>query len=323
MDRGEEYRFPSKRRSSSQQVESHSTKARKIVQPEETNFAVEEIFSLPKCVLKKPPLRKGKFAFPPVSTAKKKEPNAVLKRYTDLRKEREAFRSKLVKLIMRKTGDKVTPYQMPSAEEKEVLRYYYYIHHGVDTVHVSPLDDRWLMNIYCLVPAKFKEWKELLNTLEDELKEDFMITVKKAIIDFVLQDPSCVSHGIIEPDSKDRREMKEVTKSTKESFISTRKKIEKILQIVNPCLPKLLDLWYTSFSSSLRLVNVKDLAGAGRAMSLTEFATALNKQIDKARNILRKEWVPEIHNLFLQKTGRSYFSNPEILARSQDYLVPL
>lgn len=26
-------------------------------------------------------------------------------------------------------------------KEKEYMRYHYYIHHGIDTVHVSPLDD--------------------------------------------------------------------------------------------------------------------------------------------------------------------------------------
>lgn len=33
---------------------------------------------------------------------------------------------------------------IPNAEEREVLRYYYYIRHGVDTIHVAPLDQKVL-----------------------------------------------------------------------------------------------------------------------------------------------------------------------------------
>lgn len=33
---------------------------------------------------------------------------------------------------------------IPTEEEKEMLRYYYYVKHGVDTVHVAPLDEKVL-----------------------------------------------------------------------------------------------------------------------------------------------------------------------------------
>lgn len=36
--------------------------------------------------------------------------------------------------------------QSPSNAEKDLLRYYYYIHHGIDTEHVAPLEVSSLRN---------------------------------------------------------------------------------------------------------------------------------------------------------------------------------
>ena len=42
-------------------------------------------------------------------------------------------------------------------------RYYYYIHHGIDTEHVAPMEDSWLENV--------------LNLVANELKVGFTCTV--------------------------------------------------------------------------------------------------------------------------------------------------
>lgn len=69
-----------------------------------------------------------------------------------MREEREIFRQKLVELIS--TSDEVESASedteigvttvFPNNREKEILRYYYYIKHGIETVHVSPLSKRVL-----------------------------------------------------------------------------------------------------------------------------------------------------------------------------------
>lgn len=66
--------------------------------------------------------------------------------YTALRKQREEFRKELVGLILR-DHESVDPDDIPSAQEKEALRYYYYIKYGVDTVYVAPLDDHILERV--------------------------------------------------------------------------------------------------------------------------------------------------------------------------------
>lgn len=71
---------------------------------------------------------------------------AQLKSYTELRKQREEFRKELVHLILR-DHETVAPDEIPSKEEREALRYYYYIKYGVDTVYVAPLDQHILERV--------------------------------------------------------------------------------------------------------------------------------------------------------------------------------
>lgn len=73
-----------------------------------------------------------------------------LKSFTALRKQREEFRSRLVKLIVSKKDESSSnnAYEdIPTEDEKEMLRYYYYVKHGVDTVHVAPLDEKFLARV--------------------------------------------------------------------------------------------------------------------------------------------------------------------------------
>lgn len=68
--------------------------------------------------------------------------------YTALRKQREEFRQRLVNLIVNvRNDDTMEIDDIPSEEEKQMLRYYYYVKHGVDTVHVAPLDEKILNRV--------------------------------------------------------------------------------------------------------------------------------------------------------------------------------
>lgn len=36
---------------------------------------------------------------------------------------------------------------IPSGEEKNMLRYYYYLRYGIDTIHVAPLDNKIILRL--------------------------------------------------------------------------------------------------------------------------------------------------------------------------------
>lgn len=67
--------------------------------------------------------------------------------YMVMRQEREHFRTKLVELILHMDDDQEWSdgqSLFPDQGEREVLRYYYYIKHGIDTIHVSTISKKTL-----------------------------------------------------------------------------------------------------------------------------------------------------------------------------------
>lgn len=77
-----------------------------------------------------------------------------------MRRVREEFRKKLVSLIMSSDAElELDQNEFPNAEEKEMLRYNYFIKHGIDTVHVAPMNTKALNKYFGflskLIPTVF------------------------------------------------------------------------------------------------------------------------------------------------------------------------
>lgn len=89
-------------------------------------------------------------------------------------------------------------------------------------------------------------WEKTLSKSIEDVREDFMMAVKKAIIDFVLQDPNFVTQ-IGESETPARRELKQIGSSFHSSFNSAKRKMERNLHITNPCLAAIIDLWYSQY----------------------------------------------------------------------------
>lgn len=75
-------------------------------------------------------------------------------------------------------------------EDKNLLRYYYYILHEVDDVYAGTLDSDTLKKITSMVSAELqKRHDKCFDRLIRELKSDYVTSMKKSIVDFVLQEP--------------------------------------------------------------------------------------------------------------------------------------
>lgn len=89
-------------------------------------------------------------------------------------------------------------------------------------------------------------WEKTLGQSIEDVREDFMMAVKKAIIDFVLQDPNFVT-SIGESDSPARQELNEIGNSFRPSYNLAKRKMERNLHVTNSCLAAIIDLWYSSY----------------------------------------------------------------------------
>ncbi|XP_078488802.1 dynein axonemal heavy chain 7 isoform X2 [Ciona intestinalis] len=231
---------------------------------------------------------------------------------THPKKNREAFRSSLVNIIMQEDEKQSRPPSetngatkrpgSPTSAEKDILRYYYYIHNGIDTEHVAPMEDSWLENVLQMVPKRLKNLAESIETLSDEMREDYLLSVKKAIVDFVLRDPREKEEEapVLLPH---RAELEVVPKPWYRSYVNGANLIRENLNVTNPTMMAVLDLWHVSFGR-MRLVDIEEFHKREESMELQTFQGLVMRHIETAKDKLLKKWFPEVQNIYYQGNKR-------------------
>jgi dynein heavy chain, axonemal len=235
--------------------------------------------------------------------------SSEVKSYTVVRREREEFRKKLVGLIISSEEEIARDDgSFPDAQEKEIMRYYYYIKHGIDTVHVAPLDKRVLNRVFKLIPKKLTKWNDVLESITAEMKEDYITAVKKAVIDFVLGD--ALTKNINKQEvSSSRQELKEMSMKWRHRFEENRLKIKRNLFAINPCLSQILEIWYTTFKG-ICYVDMKKIIDKKQAYDLTEFAQTVTRQAEDAKVMLQEKWFGAIQNIISRMSKKKLVPEP-------------
>ncbi|CAH1130366.1 unnamed protein product [Ceutorhynchus assimilis] len=278
--------------------------------PSAYSFQDRSVFSLPPEILK-PILASAHPKYRRKLAAEKKraaEMKNKLTSYTALRKQREEFRQRLVNLITNVHDESMDFDHIPSAQEKEMLRYYYYVKHGVDTVHVAPLDEKVLNRVLSLVPRKLMVWSDILTNTVADIREDFMMANKKAIIDFVLQDPAFLT-GVTDEHTPFKKERKQIGSSFRPAFDYAKTRMHRTLHAINPCLSVLLDIWFSRFRK-LRLIDTQELQKHQGAFELNEFKNQCRQSIEKCRTVLMDQYYYAVTDVFLQGAKRNKLPDP-------------
>ncbi|XP_023224385.1 dynein heavy chain 7, axonemal-like [Centruroides sculpturatus] len=211
--------------------------------------------------------------------------------YTKMARERSEFRQFLVNLFREnhthspkenETGD------ILMKEEEEKLKYYYYIRTGIDLQNIAPLEKCWIDKIINWVnPFLLKRNEKCLKHVINEIKDDYLFNVKKAMIDFALKDPYAKDIRIKE-NLYFKKELKVVPKPWAKRFITNKKTVHCQLYLLNPCLRKLLYLWQQEFPN-LSLFDRNILSEQKQPLELEEFKKIISNQINEGqKKIIRK-----------------------------------
>lgn len=196
------------------------------------------------------------------------------------------------------------------------MRYYYYIKHGIDTIHVAPLDKRVLNRVLKLIPKKLTKWSGLLETITAEMKEDYITAVKKAVIDFVLGDALSKNINKVEV-SQHRQELKEMSMKWRHRFEENRMKIKRNLFAINPCLSQILEIWHTTFKG-VCYVDMKKIIEKTQAYDLTEFTATVKRHVEDAKVMLQEKWFGSIQNIISRMSKKKLVpevTKPRLLKR--------
>ncbi|KAJ8410629.1 hypothetical protein AAFF_G00195330 [Aldrovandia affinis] len=218
----------------------------------------------------------------------------------------ELFRNRLVNIITHQDSpadspvpeDADAPAIGPSSStEPETLRYNYYINNGIDIKHVATMDDSWLDNVMTLVPSHLKKLTNTVEALSNEMREDYVLSVKKAIVDFVLRDPRLKDKIVEKVLPPHRTEMQLVPKAWKKSFLYAQNMMRDNLYAINPTMLSVLNLWHVTYKS-LRLINIEDFRNHPESLELGFFDQAIRQQIACAQGILLKKWFLDIQQIY-------------------------
>nr|KAJ3423148.1 Dynein heavy chain 7, axonemal [Polyrhizophydium stewartii] len=191
-------------------------------------------------------------------------------------------------------------------------RYYYYIANGVDTQHVADMEEKWLSNVLRLIPAKLKTLQLSVQQLSAEMREDYHMSVKKAIVDFVLKDPRQKNeYGSHESDHPEEflnvGSIRMSTPTWQSAYRESRDVIRTTLFTTNPSVTEILDVW-NRFKDT-RLIEVQPFFAKGGSFELRAFKSAVSQKLEKAHEKLLTTWYPAILNVFYQGSKRNEWSS--------------
>ncbi|KAK2577836.1 hypothetical protein KPH14_001102, partial [Odynerus spinipes] len=229
--------------------------------------------------------------------------------YLSLREKRAKFRQSLINAIASNTKEEDICGNWLTKSEEDLLRYYFYILHAVDDVHVESIDVRTLEGIINLIPKKWRtKFQEYLDDLIQETKKDYKLSIKKAVVDFVLQEPLRDDYMLFE-ESLETKESQEIKGFSMEYSVRYRRrkiKVERSTILYNSCMRKSFDYWIREFSN-LSMIDVEKLSSYGQSYDLPSFDYKITKMLRNMRENLQKNWLPRIRTIFsnLVKKGRS------------------
>lgn len=136
---------------------------------------------------------------------------------------------------------------------------------------MAELDENRIQDTLARLPEDLRRsWDPLIHSLTEEMKEDYLLSVKKAIgkqqatpwivcpelvllVDFVLRDPREPQTDVKEETLPHRQEIAVLPKPWHSSFVQAQKFVEKNLHAINPAMAEVLSKWHKNIFKCVSL----------------------------------------------------------------------
>jgi dynein heavy chain len=146
----------------------------------------------------------------------------------------------------------------------------------------------WLENVLNLVPSKLKKLEKSVQYLSAEMREgkmilipDYHMSVKKAIVDFVLKDPREKSeYDNLVKGPEDFLTIRGSTATWQSSYRESKTKITSTIVVTSPNISELMQLW-DKFKST-RLIEVETILTKNAPFELKTFKSFITQRLEKS-----------------------------------------
>ncbi|XP_060786498.1 dynein axonemal heavy chain 7-like [Neoarius graeffei] len=252
------------------------------------------------------------------STARASE---SFRRYLQSKKDHEELRRTVIRILTEDDSETDESLQLPCSSktltEKKMSKYYNFIRYGVDVKNVLPMEHSRMEGILNLVPSHLKALKRSTEFLSDEIREEYLMSIQKAIVDFAISDPtseeqkekSLLPH---------REEIAVLPKPWNASFLQAHRRMSHHLHAFNPTMLAVLNLWHKSYKD-LRLFCVADFHTREEAIDLDDFQQTVCQQTESAKDILLNKWLPEVQQIYSKGSKRNLIPENTNPSRMQSF----
>ncbi|KAM9486845.1 dynein axonemal heavy chain 7-like [Clarias gariepinus] len=166
------------------------------------------------------------------------------------------------------------------------------------------MENSWMEAILSRVPYHLKRLTRFTEVLTDEIIDEYRLSEKKAILDFLLQEQKQMDDQKEDTLPPHRQEIAVIPKPWEASFYQVLNVMRQNLHAINPIMQSVMKLWHMSFKD-LRLLDVTECHTQEEALELFVFQQIVNRHVESAQATLLNKWIPEVQQICYQGSRRN------------------
>ncbi|XP_063710592.1 dynein axonemal heavy chain 3-like [Symsagittifera roscoffensis] len=208
-------------------------------------------------------------------------------------------------LIQEKEGREDKLHPKPLAQDLQ--RYEYYVKNGIRSDMVAPRAGGEWEQIESLIPEAFliaPHLQDLNGELHDEVDHDYQMSIRTAIVDYILLDQSERTRLNIKATQRPfPKRTYRAPVPWHDTFAYQKEFCDEHVHSINEMMLMVQNLWEMKYNK-VRFVRVPDIRAGGLPIVPEELANLIQQHCDDAQNLLSKRWLPELAELFLKNKSK-------------------